>query len=135
MNSNNSKNQNEKFLLLRAEHNRRVNEVVHDHTKQREFERSFESRDLPGSRASFADKAVRDKNLEAMIRRLDAPFELKRREKVIRRAAGRVNGSLKKILWAVYRGKTRSERIRLSGVSESSYLRGLKKILKVFCAQ
>jgi hypothetical protein len=129
------KTMNEKHLLCRAEHNRRVNEAIHDHTRQREFERAFESRDLPGSRAAIADKAVCDRNFEAMIRRLDAPFERKRRDEAIRRAAGRVQGTLKKVLWAAYRGRTRKERIRLSGVSESSYLRGLKKLLKVFCAQ
>lgn len=127
--------QNEKYLLLHAEHNRLANEAAHDHTRQRAFELAFESRDLPGSRAAFADKAVSDSGFAAMVRRMDAPYVRMRREAAIRRAAGRVRGPLRKILWAVYRGKTRHERIRLSGVSESSYARGLKILLNLFCSQ
>jgi len=38
-----------------AERNRRMDEARHDRTRQRAFERAFESRDLPFSRASRAD--------------------------------------------------------------------------------
>ena len=126
---------NAKALLRRVEHNRIVDEARHDQTRQREFERRFESRDLPDSRAARADASDGGRSVRRIEIGLDADYHRERRERLIRKAAAGLNGTLKRILWGIFRGKNRAERIELSGVPRTTYFRGLKNLLKLFCKQ
>ena len=126
---------NAKGLLRRTEHNRIVNEARDDQTRQRKFERSFESRDLPDSEAARADASDGGRCVRKIEIRLDAGYHRERRERLIRQAAVGLSGTLKRILWGIFRGEDRRERIRLSGVPKTAYFWGLEKLLKLFCGQ
>ena len=56
-------------------------------------------------------------------------------ERLIRQAAVGLSGTLKRILWGIFRGEDRRERIKLSGVPKTTYFWGLEKLLKLFCGQ
>ena len=126
---------NAKELLRRTEHNRIANEARDDQTRQRKFERSFESRDLPDSAAARADASDGGRCVRKIVIRLDAGYHRERRERLIRQAAVGLSGTLKRILWGIFRGEDRRERIELSGVPKATYFWGLEKLLKLFCAQ
>ena len=126
---------NAKGLLRRTEHNRIANEARDDQTRQRKFERSFESRDLPDSEASRADASDGGRCVRKIEIRLDADYHRERRERLIRQAAVGLSGTLKRILWGIFRGGDRRERIKLSGVPKATYFWGLEKLLKLFCGQ
>ena len=126
---------NAKGLLRRTEHNRIANEARDDQTRQRMFERSFESRDLPDSEAARADASDGGRYVRKIVIRLDADYHRERRERLIRQAAVGLSGTLKRILWGIFRGEDRRERIRLSGVPKATYFWGLEKLLKLFCGQ
>ena len=126
---------NEKGLLRRTEHNRIANEARDDQTRQRKFERSFESRDLPDSEAARADASDGGLCVRKIEISLDADYHRVRRERLIRQAAVGLPGTLKRILWGVFRGEDRRERIKLSGVPKTTYSWGLEKLLKLFCGQ
>ena len=126
---------NAKGLLRRTEHNRIANEARDDQTRQRMFERSFESRDLPDSEASRADASDGGRCVRKIEIRLDADYHRERRERLIRQAAVGLSGTLKRILWGIFRGGDRRERIKLSGVPKATYFWGLEKLLKLFCGQ
>ena len=126
---------NARGLLRRTEHNRIANEARDDQTRQRKFERSFESRDLPDSEAARADASDGERCVRKIEIRLDADYHRERRERLIRQAAVGLSGTLKRILWGIFRGEDRRERIRLSGVPKATYFWGLEKLLKLFCGQ
>ena len=126
---------NAKGLLRWTEHNRIANEARDDQTRQRKFERSFESRDLPDSEASRADASDGGRCVRKIEIRLDADYHRERRERLIRQAAVGLSGTLKRILWGIFRGGDRRERIKLSGVPKATYFWGLEKLLKLFCGQ
>ena len=126
---------NAKGLLRQTEHNRIANEARDDQTRQRKFERSFESRDLPDSEAARADASDGERCVRKIEIRLDADYHRERRERLIRQAAVGLSGTLKRILWGIFRGEDRRERIRLSGVPKATYFWGLEKLLKLFCGQ
>ena len=126
---------NAKGLLRRTEHNRIANEARDDQTRQRKFERAFESRDLPDSEAARADASDGGRCVRKIEICLDADYHRERRERQIRQAAVGLSGTLKRILWGIFRGEDRRERIELSGVPKATYFWGLEKLLKLFCAQ
>ena len=126
---------NAKGLLRRTEHNRIANEARDDQTRQRKFERAFESRDLPDSEAARADASDGGRCVRKIEICLDADYHRERRERLIRQAAVGLSGTLKRILWGIFRGEDRRERIELSGVPKATYFWGLEKLLKLFCAQ
>ena len=124
---------NARGLLRRTEHNRIANEARDDQTRQRKFERSFESRDLPDSEAARADASDGGRCVRKLEICLDADYRRERRERLIRQAAVGLSGTLKRILWGIFRGEDRRERIELSGVPKATYFWGLEKLLKLFC--
>ena len=126
---------NAKGLLRRTEHNRIANEARDDQTRQRKFERAFESRDLPDSEAARADASDGGRCVRKIEICLDADYHRERRERLIRQAAVGLSGTLKRILWGIFRGEDRRERIELSGVPKATYFWGLEKLLKLFCGQ
>ena len=126
---------NAKGLLRRTEHNRIANEARDDQTRQRKFERAFESRDLPDSEAARADASDGGRCVRKIEICLDADYHRERRERQIRQAAVGLSGTLKRILWGIFRGGDRRERIELSGVPKATYFWGLEKLLKLFCGQ
>ena len=128
-------NGKEAALVRRAERNRIANEARDDQTRQRKFERSFESRDLPDSEAARADAWDGGRCVRKIVILLDAGYHRERRERLIRQAAVGLSGTLKRILWGIFRGEDRRERIELSGVPKATYFWGLEKLLKLFCGQ
>ena len=95
---------NAKGLLRRAERNRIANEARDDQTRQRKFERAFESRDLPDSEAARADASDGGRCVRKIEIRLDSGYHRERRERLIRQAAVGLSGTLKRILWGIFRG-------------------------------
>ncbi len=128
----------EKAYLKAAARNRKADEARHDGNKQREFERRFESRDLPGSRASIADACDRGWEVAKTVNQIDSEFHARNREAIIRAAAAKLPRRLpwlQKLLWAVYRnGRNRRESMAELRLSNSSYWWGLTFLLKFFSA-
>jgi len=130
--------QNVGAYLRRSERNRIANETKHDHTRQRAFERRFESRDLPDSRAAKAD-ASDGGRIAAGVRGFETRKDAAWYEAKVRTAAARLPKDLKRfraLLWAIYRnGKNRSYSIAELHKTEGWYRWGLKKLLDFFCGQ
>ena len=126
-------------LLRKAEHARIVNEVRHDHTRQREFERRFLSRDLPDSKAARADASDGGRLAAATFARLDARTRRERQIAAINEAAAKLprkSGWLRKLLWAIFRnGSDREQTMAELHISKSTYWRGVKFLLKFYPSQ
>lgn len=122
--------------LRTAERNRRADEARHDQSFQRQFERSFESRDLADSRASRAGASDGGRAAE-QIRSFEARRDAAWYERRIRSAAAHLpRGSLKRLLWAIHRNAgDRGKSIDETGKSEGWYRWGLKKLLMHFLGQ
>ena len=116
----------------------KANEFAHDQTRQRRFERRFESRDLPDSRAARAD-ATDGGRSAAAIRSFETRCDKRWYEERVRSAAARLTGPLaclRGLLWAIYRnGRRRKISLREIGKTEGWYRWGLKKLLNFFCPQ
>ena len=125
--------------LRRAIHNLRVDEMRHDQTRQREFERRFESRDLPDSRAARADASDNSRAINRLVRQMDEPVRQKLREMRVNQAAAslpRTSAWLRPLLWAIYRnGSNRKKTMSELGLSKSSYWWGVNFFLKFFSAR
>lgn len=128
----------EKALLAKAERDRRADEVRHDRSKQRLFERSFESRDLSGSSAAVADASDNHHAANKATVSIDAEFHARNRDAIMRADAAQLPRRLpwlQKLLWAVYRnGRNRRESMAELRLSNSSYWWGLTFLLKFFSA-
>lgn len=126
-------------LLRKSEAARRTNEAIHDHTLQRQFELSFESRDLPGSLASKSDASDRGRFAAVAVRNLDADYRRRRREGLIRQAAAKVPRNrmwLRTLLWAIYRnGSDRQKTMTELGLPKRSYWWGLKYFSNIYLSK
>ena len=126
---------NELAYLRIAERNRKVDEVRQDHTRQREFEKRFESRDLPNSRAAIADMTDGGRAAKSMGCRLDPKPKIDK-DAIIRKAALRLPRKppiLQKLLWAIYRnGKNREKTIKELGIGTTTYYRVLNQLNDYF---
>jgi len=129
---------NGRAYLRRSEHNRLANDTKHDQTRQRRFERKFESRDLPDSRAARAG-ATDGGRQAAATRNYETRRNAEWYEAKVREAAARLPRRLKRfraLLWAIYRnGRERRVSIAELGTSEGWYRWGLKKLLKFYLGQ
>ncbi|MCR5414937.1 MAG: hypothetical protein K6F50_09480 [Kiritimatiellae bacterium] len=129
----------ERALLARAERNRICDETRNDRTRQRTFERRFESRDLPDSRAAFADASDAGWMSRMIERSLDAEYRRWAREFRLQSAAAslpRRPGMLRRLLWAIYRnGRERSVTMAELNMPARTYWWGVKNLLKFFSAQ
>jgi len=130
--------QNAGAYLRRSEQNRIANETKHDHTRQRAFERRFESRDLPDSRAAKAD-ASDGGRIAAGVRGFETRKDIGWYETKVRVAAAKLPRHppiLQKLLWAVFRnGPNRRKSRQQMHISESTYRWGLGILLKCFHVQ
>ena len=126
-------------LLRKAEHNRQADEARHDHTRQREFERRFLSRDLPDSKAARADASDAGRLVEATIARLDAPTRRERQIAALNAAAAKLprkSGWLRKLLWAIFRnGSDREQTMAELGIPKRTYWWGVNFFLKFYSNQ
>ena len=123
-------------FLRRAERNRQTDEVRHDQTRQRKFERGFLSLDMPDSLAARADWSDMGYAVRRLLNALDDPFRRLRREACIRRAAARLPRTsvwLQPLLWGIYRNGPERERTMAElGIPERTYWWGLKFFLDFF---
>ena len=121
----------EKAMLARHEMLRKADESRYDKTKQGRFEKSIKPCLV---RPDGTDREINDGNraMERMIRSLDWPYHLARREKAIRRLSAQLKDStLQRILWAVFKARDQREAIRLARVSERTFYRGVAKICRL----
>jgi len=129
---------NGRYLVRRVAKFEKANEFKHDQTRQRQFERRFESRDLPDSRAARADASDGGRG-SADIRGFESRRNAKWYETKVREAAARLPDNLKRyrrLLWAIYRnGKKKRISKRQLGVSNWWYREGLRKLKKFFLGQ
>ena len=126
-------------LLRKAEHARIVNEVRYDHTRQREFERRFLSRDLPDSKAARADASDGGRQTTAIFARLDASTRRDRQIAALNAAAAKLprkSGWLRKLLWAIFRnGSDREQTMAELGIPKRTYWWGVNFFLKFYSNQ
>ena len=126
---------NELAYLRIAERNRKVDEVRQDHTRQREFEKRFESRDLPNSRAAIADMSDGGRAAKSMGCRLDPKPKIDK-DAILKKAASSLPmkpAILKKLLWAIYRnGKNREQTIKELEIAECTYYWALNQLIDYF---
>ena len=124
--------------LRRAMHNMRTDEVRHDQTRQRRFERRFLSVDMPDSVAARADWSDTGLAVRRLVNALDDPFRRQRRLARMNRAAARLPRKsvwLRPLLWAIYRnGPDRERTMAELGISKSSYWWGVNFLLKFYSA-
>ena len=66
--------EHERNLVRRAERFARIDEVRHDQTAQRKFERTFLSLDWVGAEDSGFDYGDGGRQMRALVRKLDAPW-------------------------------------------------------------
>ncbi len=120
----------ERAILAIYEKYRKRDESRHNRTKQRKFERKFESRDLPESRAANADASDNWSLASLIVDTMDFPWRCKRRDQIIRSLCAslpRIPRIARKMLWAVYlNGKNRDASMARLKISRSTYWRGLK---------
>ena len=121
----------DKAMLARYEKLRKADEKRYEQTKQGTFEKSIKPCLV---RPDGTDREINDGNrtMARMIRALDWPYHRARRIAAIRQLAARLQDSvLQSILWAVFKARDQREAIRLSGVSERSFYRGVAKIILI----
>lgn len=117
----------------RALRNAATNEVVHDHTRQREFERKFLSLDWESKEGRRYDVGANAPSFAALWRRMDHEEDLAAAFVRVGELAMRLeNANLEKVLWAVFQGRSHEERINFSEVSKATYFRAVIKILNFF---
>lgn len=117
-------------LLARAELRRRADELRYGQTRQGRFEESIRP-DLVHPDGTPREISDGGRAVRRMIRALDWAYHSARREAAIRRLAARLrDGTLRRILWGVFRGRDQAEAIRLAGVSRRTFYRGVAKILR-----
>ncbi len=126
-------------LLAKAERDRIADEARHDQTRQRRFERSFESRDLPDSKAARFAASDNGRGVRRVVREVDRAVLENARTARINQASARLPRSspfLRKLLWAIYRnGKNREETMAELGIAKSTYWWGVKFLLDFYSAQ
>ena len=126
-------------VLRKAEHDRLVNETKHDHTRQREFERRFLSRDLADSKAARSDASDGGRCVLRLVARLDAPTRRERQIAAINAAAARLPrkpGWLRKLLWGIFRnGRNRKRTMLKLHLQKWQYWRGVKYFLDLYADQ
>ena len=127
---------NAKGLLRQTEHNRIANEARDDQTRQRKFERSFESRDLPDSEAARADASDGGRLTARLVEEIDAPTRRERQIAAVNLAAAKLprrSGWLRKLLWAIFRnGRNRELTMRELHLPKWQYWRGVKYFLDLY---
>ena len=121
----------DKAILARYEKLRKADQKRYDRTKQGKFENSIKPSLV---RPDGTDREVNDagRAMQRMIRALDWPDLRARRIATIRRLAARLQDStLQSILWAVFKSRDQAEAIRMAGVSERTFYRGVAKIILI----
>ena len=124
-------NGRDKAILARYEKLRKADQKRYDRTKQGKFEKSIKPSLV---RPDGTDREINDagRAMQRMIRALDWPYHRVRRIAAIRQLAARLqDGTLQSILWAAYRARDQAEAIRLAGVPERSFYRGVAKIILI----
>ena len=121
----------EKAMLARHEMLRKADESRYDKTKQGRFEKSIKPNLVqPDGKDVEIDDGSRA--MHRMFRALDWPYHHARHIAAIRQLAARLqDSSLQSILWAVFKARDQREAIRLAGVSERTFYRGVAKICRV----
>ena len=126
-------------VLRKAEHDRLVNETKHDHTRQREFERRFLSRDLADSKAARSDASDGGRCVLRLVARLDAPTRRERQIAAVNVAAAKLPrkpGWLRKLLWGIFRnGRNREQTMLELHLPKWQYWRGVKYFLELYADQ
>ena len=121
----------DKAILARHEKLQKADEKRYARTKQGKFEKSIKPCLV---RPDGTDREINDagRAMQRMIRALDWPYHRARYIAAIRQFAARLqDGTLQSILWAVFKARDQREAIRLAGVSERTFFRGVAKIIKI----
>ena len=121
----------DKAILARYQKLRDADELRYDQTKQGKFEKSIKPNLVqPDGKDVEIDDGCRA--MHRMFRSLDWAYHRARHIAAIRQLAARLqDSSLQSILWAVFKARDQREAIRLAGVSERTFYRGVAKICRV----
>ena len=121
----------DKAILARYRKLRSADDKRYDKTKQGKFEKSIKPNLVqPDGKDVEIDDGCRA--MHRMFRSLDWPYHRARHIAAIRQLAARLqDSSLQSILWAVFKARDQREAIRLAGVSERTFYRGVAKICRV----
>ena len=117
--------------LRRAEHNRKVNEIIHDKTKQRQFERSFISEEIDPDKNAAASATNddlfaigrRDFSLRSPADQVQFNLDFEYYEELLRRTD--------KLLLAVFQAAFYGFSYRDIGMKKDSWRRKLQQIEKI----
>lgn len=117
----------------RALRNAKANEALHDHTRQREFERKFLSLDWEDKEGRRYDVGASAPSFAALWRRMDREEDLAAAFVRVGELAMKLeNANLEKVLWSVFQGRSRNERLNFANIPERTYQWAIKKILNYF---
>ena len=124
-------NGKEAAILARHLKLREADDRRYDQTEQGKFEKSIRP-DLVHPDGTLREISDGGRAVHRMIRALDWPYHRARQIATIRQLAVRLKDStLQRILWAVFKTRNQREAIRLAGVSERTFFRGVAKIIKI----
>ena len=121
----------DKAILARYRKLRSADDKRYDKTKQGKFEKSIKPNLVqPDGKDVEIDDGCRA--MHRMFRSLDWPYHRARHIAAIRQLSARLqDSSLQSILWAVFKARDQREAIRLAGVSERTFYRGVAKIILI----
>ena len=121
----------DKAILARYQKLRKADDKRYEQTKQGKFEKSIKPNLVqPDGKDVEIDDGCRA--MHRMFRSLDWAYHRARHIAAIRQLAARLqDSSLQSILWAVFKARDQREAIRLAGVSERTFYRGVAKIILI----
>ena len=124
----------ERGYLVRSVANALADEVRHDQTLQRRFERSFLSLDAPDEDGNMREYSFGSREMNRMVRELDAPYREHVRELRFRRALWklRAHPALCHTLRAIRTHRRRKRIIAALGLARETYRQRLTELMRAF---
>ena len=124
----------ERGYLVRSVKNALSDEVRHDQTLQRKFERSFLSLDAPDNEDRVREYSFGNRELNHMVRELDRPYWEQVHERRFAAALWklRVHPALCRTLRAIRTHRRRERIIAALGITKETYRQRLAELMRVF---
>ena len=124
----------ERGYLVRSVKNTLLDEVRHDQTMQRRFERSFLSLDAPDEDGHVPEYSFGNRELNHMVRELDRPYREHVRERRFAAALWklRAHPALCRTLRAIRTHRRRERIIAALGITKETYRQRLAELMRVF---
>ena len=120
-------------LVRRAEKFSRANEVAHDQTRQRRFERGFLSLDRPDENGVMWDYGDCGRAMRRMFRDIDAPYREHVREQRFAAMLEYVPEEWRRMLEMVRDRVPREDVMQACGISRATYYRRVETMRRMAC--